>query len=98
MDSQASHQTSQAPALEAGLLRPGGVPTLLPSSLRVAEDEAVIISVGDPFTVAAGTFEDTVATEETTPLEPGSISRKRYARGVGQIFDEPVELISHEPN
>jgi hypothetical protein len=43
--------------------------------------------------VKAGTFEDTLSTAESTILEPGSLSHKTYARGVGMIFDDPVELI-----
>ena len=58
----------------------------------VAEDEAEIIAIGEPFMVPAGTFENTLLTSETTPLEPGAVSEKRYAFDTGLIVDDVVEL------
>ncbi len=66
----------------------------------VAEDRARILSITEQREVAAGTFEDLVQTEDTTPLEPELVERKYYAEGVGVIYeetiaggDEQVELI-----
>lgn len=60
----------------------------------VAEDRAEIISLGeDTVTVPAGTYDNTLQTRETTPLEPGAESFKVYARGVGLIVDDVVELV-----
>ncbi len=60
----------------------------------VAEDAAVIIAVGEPFTVPAGTFDDTIETRDVDPIG-GGVDPKRYARGVGLILDERLVLISH---
>jgi hypothetical protein len=42
--------------------------------------------------VPAGKFDDCIAVEETTPLEPGSVSKKTYCRGVGMVRDGDLEL------
>jgi len=60
----------------------------------IAEDQAKIVAIGETVTVPAGTFTNTLRTRETTPLEPGSVSIKRYAPGVGLIVDDVVKLIS----
>lgn len=59
----------------------------------VAEDAAIVIAVGESFTTPAGTFEDTLATNDVDPLS-GGIDPKRYARGVGLILDERLVLTS----
>jgi len=59
----------------------------------IAEDAAVIKEVGVPFTVPAGTYDDTVATEDVDPIG-GGVDPKRYARGVGLIVDESLVLTS----
>jgi hypothetical protein len=59
----------------------------------VAEDAAVIVAVGTPFTTPAGTFDDTVETQDVDPIG-GGVDPKRYARGVGLIVDESLVLIS----
>jgi hypothetical protein len=63
----------------------------------VAEDRAEIVSIGKTATVPAGTFRNTLETRETTALEPGSVSVKRYAPGVGLIYDKPVKLDRFTP-
>jgi hypothetical protein len=67
-----------------------------------AEDRARILSLTATATSPAGDFADTVLTEDTTPLEPGLVERKYYARGVGTVReeyitggDEVVVLLSH---
>ena len=59
----------------------------------LAEDQAEIVSIGETVTVPAGTYENTLFTRETSPLEPGDESFKRYAPGVGLIVDDVVELV-----
>jgi hypothetical protein len=59
----------------------------------VAEDEATIGRSGT-VRVPAGTFRDTIAVEELNPLD-GDTSFKVYARGVGLIIDDPLELIRY---
>lgn len=56
-----------------------------------AEDRATVLSVGsEEQTVPFGSFDRLLVTEETTPLEPGLVERKFYARGVGLVFEETV--------
>lgn len=50
---------------------------------------AEITHVGEPTTTPAGTFEDTV-----TVLEDGE-SIKKYAAGIGEIYDDGIELTEH---
>jgi hypothetical protein len=61
----------------------------------VALDTALVISVTDPLETPAGTFTNTVHTLETTPLEPGSISEKWYAPGIGLAVDGAARLVSY---
>lgn len=79
---------------EAGLVMPA-VPRLgdgfqqgyLPG---VAEGRATVLSVNEVRTVTAGAFTSLVQTQETSPLVPGVIERKYYARGTGLVYDEVV--------
>ncbi len=49
--------------------------------------------IGVPFTTPYGSFDDTLEAEDVDPLG-GGIDPKRYARGIGLIVDEDLELIS----
>ena len=51
-----------------------------------AEDVARVVSVDAKVTVPFGTFASTVKTQDTTPLEPGVLEFKYYARGVGHVL------------
>lgn len=62
----------------------------------VAEDAAVIIAVGEPFTTPAGTFDDTLETRDVDPIG-GGVDPKRYARDVGLVADESLLLVSFTP-
>lgn len=81
-----------------GILMPGnpqaGTSHKQEIAAGVAEDTAVIVSVGEPFTVPAGTYEDTVETQDVDPLS-GAVDPKRYARGVGLIADEGLRLVTY---
>jgi hypothetical protein len=44
--------------------------------------------------VPAGRFRDTITVEDFNPLD-GSQGAKVYARGVGPIFDDPLQLIRY---
>jgi hypothetical protein len=59
----------------------------------VAEDAAIIVEIGQPFTTPAGTFDDTLVTRDVDPLS-GGVDPKRYARDVGLIVDEMLVLTS----
>lgn len=67
----------------------------------VAEDQASVVSVTQQVTVTTGTYDDVLQTEDTTPLEPGLVEHKFYARGVGLVAErdvtggsDEVELVS----
>jgi hypothetical protein len=40
--------------------------------------------------VPFGRYDDVVQTQDTTPLEPGLVEHKYYARGVGVVLEEDV--------
>ncbi len=63
----------------------------------IAEDRVTITSVGDPVTVPAGSYDQTVRFLETTPLEPGASSRKVYVAGIGPVVDDIVRLTEVSP-
>ena len=52
----------------------------------VAEDLAAVLSLSDSVRVPAGSFQDCLLTEESSPLEPGAIEHKDYAAGVGLLL------------
>lgn len=58
-----------------------------------AEDASIVVAIGEPYTVPAGTFEDTLETKDVDPIG-GGVDPKRYARGVGLIVDEALTLRS----
>lgn len=59
----------------------------------IAEDASIVMAIGTPFTVPAGTFEDTLEINDVDPIG-GGIDPKRFARGVGLIVDEALTLRS----
>ena len=70
----------------------------------VAEDMAKVLGFEDSLCVRYGCFEDVLVTKEWSPLEPGVVENKYYARGVGFIFgimvkggDEQSELVRIRP-
>jgi hypothetical protein len=67
----------------------------------VAEDRGRILSLSARHTAPAGSWTGLVRTEDTTPLEPGLVENKYYARGIGVVHEETlaggheqVELVS----
>lgn len=57
----------------------------------VAEDRARVIGRTSDINVPAGSFENCLKTENTTPLEPDVLEFKYYARGVGLVREEDAE-------
>ena len=51
-----------------------------------AEDMAEVLSTSERATVPTGSYDALVMTKETTPLEPGVLERKYYARGIGLVL------------
>ncbi|MBN2270527.1 MAG: hypothetical protein JXN61_07935 [Sedimentisphaerales bacterium] len=57
-----------------------------------AKDRAEIIADNVTMKTPAGTFKNCIRVKETSPLEPGTISYKTYAPGIGLIQDEDLLL------
>ena len=55
-----------------------------------AEDNAEVLSVSETVKVPAGTFENSLQTRDTTPLEPDAVEHKYYAKGVGPVLNDKV--------
>lgn len=55
-----------------------------------AEDLAQVLSVDESQKVAYGSFDHLLETKENTPLEPGVVEHKYYAKGVGPILSVTV--------
>jgi hypothetical protein len=62
---------------------------------ELAEDRAQITAKNKPVSVPAGDFTDTLETTECSPLEPGIVEPKSYARGVGLLIDDVAKLVSY---
>jgi hypothetical protein len=60
----------------------------------VALDRAEHLSDTATVETPAGTFEHCLFVAETSPLEPGHVSLKHYARGIGLIHDGALKLTS----
>jgi hypothetical protein len=82
---------------EPGILMPGspilGARYYEEIAPGIAFDRAEIVAMGNEVTVPAGTYTDTLETVGTNPLDPGSEDHKVYARGVGVIVDEALQLV-----
>ena len=80
----------------AGLYMPGrpivGMRYYMEIHPGVAMDRAEIFDTGAAVETPAGTFKQSLIVTESSPLEPGDESYKRYAPGVGMIFDDGLEL------
>ncbi len=57
----------------------------------IAEDMATVLSLTESVCVRYGCYSNVLQTAEFTPLEPGPVEHKFYARGVGQIKTVLVE-------
>jgi len=58
----------------------------------VALDRAEHLNDSTTVVTPAGTFESCLTVAESSPLEPGHISLKHYARWVGLIHDGALKL------
>jgi hypothetical protein len=71
--------------------------------LTEAEDVATVLSVTATASVPFGTFTNCLKTADFSPLEPGIVEHKYYAKDVGLVLetkpgsDERLELISFTP-
>jgi hypothetical protein len=57
----------------------------------VAEDMAKVLRLNADVSVPYGDFENCLETKEWSPLEPGAIEHKFYARGVGLVLIEELK-------
>ncbi len=57
----------------------------------VAEDMGEVLSLTESVTVPYGSYEDVLQTRDWTPLEPGVVEHKYYARGVGFVLEVMAE-------
>lgn len=51
-----------------------------------AEDHGEVVATGGSASVPAGSYEDVLQTDDTTPLEPDVLEHKHYAQGVGLVL------------
>lgn len=81
---------------QPGILMPGryllGARYFQEIAPGVAMDRGENTAMGLTITTPAGTFHDCVEVIETSPLEPGSESLKRYCPGIGMVQDEDIVL------
>jgi len=56
-----------------------------------AEDHFQVVAKGVVATVPFRTFRGAMLTRERTPLEPGVIDHKYYARGIGTVLEQTVK-------
>jgi hypothetical protein len=80
-----------------GIIFPGGAFLLGAKYLQerapgIALDRAEHVAMGLEEKTPAGSFKDCVYIEETTPLEPGHVSKKTYCPDTGLLFDNELEL------
>jgi len=62
----------------------------------VALDRAEHVKMGLTVKTPAGTFKGCVEVLETTPLEPGATSIKRYCPEIGLVVDNKVKLVDFD--
>jgi hypothetical protein len=56
-----------------------------------AEDHFQVLSLSASVSVPNGTYEHALLTKEWTPLEPGVIDHKYYAKGIGTVKEQTVK-------
>jgi len=59
--------------------------------VEVAEDMAQVLSLTDSATVPYGSYTNCLKTKEWTPLSPGIVENKYYARNIGLLKAVMVE-------
>ena len=62
---------------------------------NVAMDRAEIFETDAVIDTRVGSFANTLVVTESSPLEPDDESYKRYAPGIGMIFDDGLELMKY---
>ena len=62
---------------------------------NAAMDRAEIFETGATVEWRKGTLDNVLVVTESSPLEPDDESYKRYAPGVGMVYDDGLELYKH---
>ena len=83
----------------AGLYMPAkpaaGMKYYMEVAPNVAMDRAEIVYIDAAVETPWGTFRNSLLITESSPLEPDDESYKRYASGIGMIYDDGLELYKH---
>ncbi|GCD92198.1 hypothetical protein NLS1_42040 [Nocardioides sp. LS1] len=83
-----------AAGAEAGLAMPAhprlGDGFVVDAGPGTAEDRAEVLALDAKRDVPAGSFDDLLEVEQTTPHQTGLVRRAYYAAGVGLVFQETV--------
>lgn len=56
-----------------------------------AEDHAKVLSLSASVSVPYGTFHGVLQTKNWTPLDPGAVENKYYARGIGLVHEQDIK-------
>jgi hypothetical protein len=84
------------PGNQPGIIMPAdprpGTKYVMEHAPGIAEDQGTIVGSG-PVKVPAGTFPDAIRVKELNPLD-GERGLKVFARGVGLVIDDTLELVS----
>ncbi|HKY59645.1 MAG TPA: hypothetical protein VJP59_01420 [Gemmatimonadota bacterium] len=96
--SHESEWRADNPGSRPGIIMPGdprpGLKFVMEVAPGAAGDEGEIVEVGETITVPAGTFTGAIRLEEFDPQDDER-EDKVYAKGVGILIDEDLELVSH---
>jgi len=83
----------------AGLIMPGcpliGSRYFQEVAPGIAQDRAEHLDNTAEVETPAGTFLNSLVVAETSPLDPGELSLKAYARGIGLIHDDVIRLVDY---
>lgn len=95
---EAGEWRADDPGNRPGIIMPGdprpGMQFVMEVGPGEAEDMGVVMALGEPTTVPAGTFTDTIVIQEIDPLD-GARENKVFAAGVGFLVDEDMELVRY---
>jgi hypothetical protein len=61
----------------------------------VAMDRGEIIAMGLTAETPAGTFDDCIQINDSSPLDPGAEDVKIFCHGIGNVVDEDLELVEY---
>lgn len=82
-----------------GLYMPANPAVGMKFYMEIAPDEAMdraeIFETGASCETPRGMFDDCLIVTESSPLEPGDESYKRYAKGIGMIHDDGLDLYKY---